>query len=131
MRREICGECDSPIGDDGACDCTELLKRGWRQCAVGQKTTQWCAMAENARGELREVYAAIDDVRVDNIVTLPGAVRRLREAAVVLYEAMSETERSRLRTEFPEQMGWIEGLTVGYDVLRYNLQNKTPRPVKS
>ena len=46
MRREICGECGAPINDDGACDCTELLKRGWRQCAVGQKTTQWCAMAE-------------------------------------------------------------------------------------
>ena len=114
MRREICGECDSPISDDGTCDCTELLKRGWRQCAVGQKTTQWCAMAENARDELREVYAAIDDVRVDNIVTLPEAVRRLRKAAVVLYEAMSETELSRLRTEFPEQMGWIEGLTINF-----------------
>jgi len=95
MRREICGECDSLISDDGTCDCAELLKRGWRQCAVG---------------ELREVYAAIDDVHVDNIVTLPEAVRRLREAAVVLYEAMSDAERIRLRTEFPEQMGWIEGL---------------------
>lgn len=112
MRREICGECSSPIRDDGSCDCTVLLKRGWRQCAKGQKTTQWCAMAESARGELREVYAALDDVRVDNTVTLPEAVRRLREAAVVLHEAMSETERSRLRTEFPEQMGWIEGLTI-------------------
>lgn len=49
MRREICGECGAPINDDGACDCTELLKRGWRQCAVGQKTTQWCAQAEEQR----------------------------------------------------------------------------------
>ncbi len=54
MRREICGECGAPINDDGACDCTELLKRGWRRCAVGQKTTQWCAEAERVRGELRE-----------------------------------------------------------------------------
>lgn len=114
MRREICGECSAPISDDGACDCTELLKRGWRQCVVGQKTTQWCAMAESARGELREVYASINDVRVDNTVTLPEAVRRLREAATVLYEAMSETERTRLRTEFPEHMGWIEGLTINF-----------------
>jgi len=52
MRREICGECGSPINDDGACDCTELLKRGWRQCAVGQKTTQWCQMAENVHDQL-------------------------------------------------------------------------------
>lgn len=93
---------------------TKLLESGWRKCAVGQKTTQWCAMAESARGELREVYAALDDVRVDNVVTLPEAVRRLRKAATVLYEAMSETERSRLRTEFPEQMGWIEGLTINF-----------------
>ena len=54
MRREICGECGAPISDDGSCDCTELLKHGWRQCAVGQKTTQWCAEAERVRGELRE-----------------------------------------------------------------------------
>lgn len=54
MRREICGECGSPISDDGTCDCAELLKRGWRQCAVGQTTTQWCAIAEGVRGELRE-----------------------------------------------------------------------------
>ena len=54
MRREICGECGAPISDDGTCDCTELLKRGWRQCAKGQKVTQWCAEAERVRGELRE-----------------------------------------------------------------------------
>ena len=54
MRREICGECGAPINDDGACDCTGLLKRGWRQCAVGQKTTQWCAMAETLLREQRQ-----------------------------------------------------------------------------
>ena len=112
MRREICGECDSPINDDGACDCTELLKRGWRLCANGQKATQWYAEAELVRRELREVYAAINDVRVDNVVTLPEAVRRLREAAVVLYGAMSETERSRLHAAFPEQMKWLSVLTL-------------------
>jgi hypothetical protein len=108
----MCGECGSPISDDGACDCTELLKRGWRQCAKEQKATQWCQMAEDFRRELREVYAAINDARVDNIVTLPEAVRRLREAAVVLYGAMSETERSRLHAAFPEQMKWLSGLVL-------------------
>lgn len=54
MRREICGECGAPINDDGTCDCTELLKRGWRKCAVGQKTTQWCAMAETLLREQRQ-----------------------------------------------------------------------------
>lgn len=54
MRREICGECGAPINDDGSCICTELLKRGWRQCAKGQKTTQWCQMAESVRSELHK-----------------------------------------------------------------------------
>ena len=112
MRREICGDCSAPVNDGGTCDCTELLKRGWRKCAVGQKTTQWCQMAEDVRRELREVYSALGDIRVDNVVTLPEAVRRLREAAVVLYGAMSETERSRLHAAFPEQMKWLSGLTL-------------------
>jgi hypothetical protein len=68
MRREICGECGAPINDDGACICTELLKRGWRLCAKGQKTTQWCATAEAVRGEqkqrdealLRQALAALE-----------------------------------------------------------------------
>jgi hypothetical protein len=58
----MCGECGSPISDDGACDCTELLKRGWRQCAVGQKTTQWCVEAERVRGELREQRQRDEDL---------------------------------------------------------------------
>ena len=62
MRREICGDCGSPISDDGACDCAELIKRGWRQCAVGQKATQWCAEAERVRGELREQRQRDEDL---------------------------------------------------------------------
>lgn len=30
-------------------DEAELLENGWRRCAVGQKTTQWCAQAEEHR----------------------------------------------------------------------------------
>jgi hypothetical protein len=30
-------------------DETELLAKGWRRCAAGQKTTQWCAQAEEQR----------------------------------------------------------------------------------
>lgn len=71
MRREICGECDSPINDDGACDCTELIKRGWRLCAKGQQTTQWCAMAETLLREqrqrdedlLRQALTALKNIR--------------------------------------------------------------------
>jgi len=54
MRREICGECDTPINDDGSCGCTVLLKRGWRLCAKGQKATQWCAMTETLLREQRQ-----------------------------------------------------------------------------
>ena len=54
MRREICDECGAPINDDGSCICTELLKRGWRRCAAGQKTTQWCAMAETLLREQKQ-----------------------------------------------------------------------------
>ena len=37
----------------------ELLKQGWRKCAVGQRTTQYCGMAEQARLEEREACALI------------------------------------------------------------------------
>lgn len=79
MKREICGECGAPINDDGACDCTELLKRGWRQCAVGQKTTQWCAEAERVRGELREQ-------RQRDEALLQQTLEVLEEARNALYE---------------------------------------------
>ena len=63
MRREICGECDTPINDDGSCICTELLKRGWRQCAKEQKTTQWCQMAEALKAENERLRAGIERLR--------------------------------------------------------------------
>lgn len=78
MRREICGECASPINDDGTCDCTELLKRGWRQCAVGQKTTKWCAIAETLLREqrqrdedlLQKALTALKDIRSRSAMNL-------------------------------------------------------------
>lgn len=42
-------------------DETELIERGWRRCAAGQRTTQWCAQAE---GITRTVMADIDS-RID------------------------------------------------------------------
>ena len=32
----------------------QMLSEGWRQCAQGQRTTQHCAVAEQARAEERE-----------------------------------------------------------------------------
>ena len=44
----------------------ELLKQGWRQCAVGQRTTQYCGMAEQARLEEREACAEVCDRYAEN-----------------------------------------------------------------
>lgn len=42
----------------------ELVRLGWRRCAVGQRTTQSCGMAEEARAQERErITAAIDALR--------------------------------------------------------------------
>lgn len=98
MRREICGECGSPINDDGACDCTELLKRGWRQCAKGQKVTQWCAEAERVRREqierdealLRRALMALEFFRDTAICEADTAVAT--EAIAALRERLGEGE---------------------------------------
>ena len=36
-----------------------MIADGWRQCAQGQKTTQFCGMAEQARLEEREACARV------------------------------------------------------------------------
>ena len=41
----------------------ELLKQGWRQCAIGQRTTQYCGMAEQARLEERE--ACLKEIAIE------------------------------------------------------------------
>ena len=38
-----------------------MLQDGWRQCAVGQRTTQFCAMTEEAVKAEREACAALFD----------------------------------------------------------------------
>ena len=106
MRREVCGECGSPINDDGACDCTELLKRGWRQCAVGQKTTQWCAEAEALKAENEALRAEVAEwkARADELAAalnkciklaynrdldeLPSAIITTASKAVAKYDML-------------------------------------------
>lgn len=98
MRREICGECGSPINDDGSCICTELLKRGWRQCAKGQKATQWCAEAERIRGELREQRQRDEDLLRQAFAALEVSTRfvyadmrpQCEEAIAALRERLGE-----------------------------------------
>ena len=45
-------------------DETELIERGWRRCAAGQRTTQWCAQAEEQRQRdealLRQALSALE-----------------------------------------------------------------------
>lgn len=43
-------------------DETELIERGWRRCAIGQKTTQWCAQAEEQRRRDEELLRQVLDV---------------------------------------------------------------------
>ena len=38
-----------------------MLQDGWRQCALGQRTTQFCAMTEEAVKAEREACAALFD----------------------------------------------------------------------
>jgi hypothetical protein len=38
-----------------------MIADGWRQCAQGQKTSQFCAVAEQARAEEREACARVAD----------------------------------------------------------------------
>jgi hypothetical protein len=42
-----------------AADRDRMIADGWRQCAVGQRTTQWCAEAERIRAEEREECAKV------------------------------------------------------------------------
>lgn len=39
-----------------------MLSEGWRQCAQGQKTTQFCGMVEQARLEEREAWPKLAPV---------------------------------------------------------------------
>ena len=38
-----------------------MISEGWRQCAQGQRTSQFCAVAEQARAEEREACAKVCD----------------------------------------------------------------------
>jgi hypothetical protein len=44
-----------------AAERNRMISEGWRQCAQGQRTTQFCAVAEQARLEEREACAQVCD----------------------------------------------------------------------
>ena len=47
-----------------------MLQDGWRQCAVGQRTTQFCAMTEEAVKAEREACAKISENQLSNTAML-------------------------------------------------------------
>jgi hypothetical protein len=61
----------------------EMQRNGYRQCAVGQRTTQFCGMLEVVRKEKREACAKIVGENFDKIF---AALRELQHAAnTILY----------------------------------------------
>ena len=48
-----------PLFDFAALLRDRMLSEGWRQCAQGQRTTQFCGMVEQARQEEREACARV------------------------------------------------------------------------
>jgi hypothetical protein len=54
----------------------DLISEGWRQCAQGQRTSQHCAVAEQARRDEREACAGL----CDSEATVEGIAQRCAAA---------------------------------------------------
>ena len=57
-----------------------MISEGWRQCAQGQKTTQHCAVAEQARQEEREACAIAGGAAADAGLDVAAAIRARGQA---------------------------------------------------
>ena len=57
-----------------------MIADGWRQCAQGQKTTQHCAVAEQARLEEREACAIAGGAAADAGPDVAAAIRARGQA---------------------------------------------------
>ncbi len=53
----------------------QMISEGWRQCAKGQKTTQFCGMVEQARLEEREACAIAGGAAADAGRDVAAAIR--------------------------------------------------------
>jgi hypothetical protein len=53
-----------------------MISEGWRQCAQGQRTSQHCAVAEQARRDEREACAGL----CDSEATVEGIAQRCAAA---------------------------------------------------
>lgn len=59
-----------------------MIADGWRQCAQGQRTTQFCAVAEQARLEEREACARVAD-EADDMGSVNQRLIKRRIAAAI------------------------------------------------
>jgi hypothetical protein len=59
-----------------------IISDGWRQCAQGQRTSQFCAVAEQARREEREACAKLIESRKTGANELMDAVRDTETRAI-------------------------------------------------
>ena len=60
----------------------DLISEGWRQCAQGQRTSQHCAVAEQARREEREACAKLIESHKTGANELMNAVRDMESRAI-------------------------------------------------
>jgi hypothetical protein len=59
-----------------------MISDGWRQCAEGQRTSQHCAVAEQARRDEREACAKLIESRKTGANELMDAVRDMEARAI-------------------------------------------------
>ena len=75
----------------------EMIESGWRQCAKGQRTTQYCGQLEAEREKLKSLY---DQIRFDEReecakiagVALLGADKALSDRVIKAIRARGETK---------------------------------------
>ena len=77
--------------------------------------TTFTSPADLIYKQLEAVDKAIDDPVGVSTVWLPETVKRLKEvkrwkeAAILLWEAMSEEDIEKFKQMWPEEAGWVEG----------------------
>jgi hypothetical protein len=86
-----------------AAERNRMIADGWRQCAQGQRATQFCGMAEQARLEEREACARVCDYQHDRARTPSGAARANACAAAIRARGQQRPEPT-----YPSDPIWRE-----------------------
>lgn len=93
---------------------TERMQaEGWRQCAIGQKSTQYCAMAELAEASLKELKDRKDNAYLERnqcvslIATMANALGYRAGTARTAIEGWSESWHGCVYIDIPAgQVSW-------------------------